>query len=500
MTSPRAIIDIGSNTVRMVIYDGPPRAPTVLFNEKVTARLGKGVAEGGQLSEKAMASALSALRRYAALLRLRGVSEWQCVATAAVRDATNGAEFLKQVAALNLEPRLLSGEEEALASARGVIAAFPGAKGVVGDLGGGSLELVDIDGKSCSHGVSMPLGTLQLAQLRSLHGNKFKQKAHEILARTEWTEPRKLPLYLVGGSFRALARYAMHQASWPLDDPHGYAIDPQLAHELEGLTGAGKVAGNVPGLSRSRLAALPDAAALLSILVEEIAPSQLVFSSWGLREGLLNARLGEAAQAQDPLLAGIASFCAKLGISASTASMVAGWTVQAGPEAQSGNERLRLAATMLSLASLQVEPNLRAEHAMDWALRKRWSGIDSRGRALLAMATLANTGRLEAPDSLVRLASPEDLREAAGWGLAIRLCRRFGGCSPQSLSGSALHIAEGELVFSVRKPLDALVSQPIDRDLAQLAGWLGLKPNLRILAKDAKFDRSEIRTHRRTAF
>jgi exopolyphosphatase/guanosine-5'-triphosphate,3'-diphosphate pyrophosphatase len=100
------------------------------------------VAENGKLSAKSMASAFGALRRFAALLRLQGVKDWQCVATAAVRDAANGTAFLQQIAALELEPRLLTGEEEALASARGVMAAFPGARGVVADLGGGSLELV----------------------------------------------------------------------------------------------------------------------------------------------------------------------------------------------------------------------------------------------------------------------------------------------------------------------------------------------------------------------
>ena len=126
-TAEQAIIDIGSNTVRLVIYGGPARAPAVLYNEKVTARLGKGVAEDGKLSEKAMGTVLAALGRFEALLRLRGVKKVQTVATAAARDASNGPAFLARVAALGLNPRLLSGEEEAVTSARGVLAAFPGA-------------------------------------------------------------------------------------------------------------------------------------------------------------------------------------------------------------------------------------------------------------------------------------------------------------------------------------------------------------------------------------
>ena len=485
MDEPRAIIDIGSNTVRLVIYDGPPRAPVVLFNEKVTAKLGKGVAENGRLSAKSKATALRALGRYATLLRLKGVSDLQCVATAAVRDATNGAAFLARVAALQLDPRLLSGEEEALASARGVMAAFPGARGVVADLGGGSLELVDIDGPTCSHGCSMPLGTLRLTQLRAQGGARFTREVHRILVGADWAGEHDLPLYLVGGSWRAMARMAMHLDDWPIQDPHGYELAPERALTLARSIGSGKLIGEVPGLSRGRLAALPDAVALLSVLVREIRPSRLVFSSWGLREGLLYAQLDPATQAQDPLLAGIARFCAMLGVPAETAAMVAGWTVEANPLADTGGERLRLAATMLSLASMQVEPNRRPDQAVDWALDKRWIGIDASGRAVLAMTALANTGRPVIPEGLARLASQASLRDAVAWGLAIRLCRRFSGCSPQALAASGLSVEPGVLALSVRKPFDSLMSESIARDLAMLAEWLGLTPETRILTTEA---------------
>jgi exopolyphosphatase / guanosine-5'-triphosphate,3'-diphosphate pyrophosphatase len=485
MDEPRAIIDIGSNTVRMVIYGGPARAPTVLFNEKVTAKLGKGVAENGKLSAKSMASALNSLRRFAALLRLKGVTDWQCVATAAARDASNGAAFLKEVAALGLEPRLLSGEEEALASARGVMVAFPGARGVVADLGGGSLELVDIAGASCAHGISLPLGTLGLSRLRAAGGAQFSAGVHRLLAGADWAGEHSQPLYLVGGSWRALARYAMHLESWPLDDPHGYAMAPEKALTLARSIGAGRTVANASGIPPSRLASLPDAAALLGVLVREIRPSRLVFSSWGLREGLLNGRLSEEVRAQDPLLAGVTAFCEALGLSASTASMVAGWTAIANPRAGNSGEPLRLAAILLTLASMLVEPNMRAGQAVNWALRKRWTGIDASGRAVLAMAALANAGRTAVPERLGRLASPEELREASAWGLAIRLCRRFSGCSPDALSASALSCTDSQLILSVRQPLDALVSNIVERDLALLAGWLGKAPRIDIVAADA---------------
>lgn len=201
-----------------------------------------------------------------------------------------------------------------------------------------------------------------------------------------------------------------------------------------------------------------------------------MFSSWGLREGLVYASLKPDARLQDPLLAGVAAFTEDRGSPVSLATMVAGWTARANPTGKPGRENLRLAATILAIASLQIEPNLRTEHAVDWALRKRWIGIDSEGRAMLAAAVLANGGRSSGALGLDRLAPSESLREATIWGQAIRLCRRLTGGSPLSLSGSWLGTSGDRLVLSVRLPLAALFTEAIEKDLRTLARSLDLKP------------------------
>lgn len=482
----RAIVDIGSNTVRLVIYGGPPRAPVILINEKVTAKLGRRIAETGMLSDKGMASALAALARYAALIQIMGVPDVEVVATAATRDAANGATFLDQVRALGLDPRQLSGEEEAMTSAMGVMAAFPGAIGVVCDLGGGSLEMVEIDGDSCERGVSVALGTLLLPQLRKEGPAKFARKVAETLSTAQWSGGNGLPLYLVGGACRALSHYAMQALRWPLDDPHGFELAPETAIELcEALAREGSAAPQVSGLSSSRLASLPDAAALLGILVGEMRPSRLVFSSWGLREGLAYRHLDKAARAQHPLLAGVSAFIRDRGCSAPLGAMVAGWTASASPAGSHAKEQLRLVATMLALASLQIEPNLRAEHVADWALRKRWIGLDAEGRAMLAAALQANGGRTNYSEKLGRLANQASLREAIAWGQAIRLCRRFTGCSAACLSSSSLAVEDGQLILAVREPLAALYNEGTEKDLRLLAETLALQPVFKSLPADA---------------
>ena len=236
----------------------------------------------------------------------------------------------------------------------------------------------------------------------------------------------------------------------------------------------------IPGIAGARLAALPNTAALLAVLIRSLQPGRLVFSSWGLREGVLWDSMAPAVRLQDPLVTGAAAFTSEYGIAAGTAAMVAGWSGAASlPEAGPNSERLRLAATMLCLATAMVEPNLRGDLARDWALRKRWIGASPAERAMLAAAMIANTGRSELPPELARLAAPAQLREAQAWGFAVRLCRRFSGTTAQGISGSALRIDGASLVLEVQPQIAVLVNEGVERDLRILATHLGLKPEVR---------------------
>ncbi|HEY6814114.1 MAG TPA: Ppx/GppA family phosphatase [Croceibacterium sp.] len=476
----RAVIDIGSNTVRLVVYRGSQRVPEVWLNERVAAKLGRELVTTGRMPDKAMDEALAALARYAAILRDHGVEDVQTVATAAVRDATNGAEFLARVHALGLAPRLLDGEEEATASAFGVIGAFPGARGTVADLGGGSLELVMVEQGGCHDGVSLPLGTLRLPALQAKGAAAFRKAVEKEMAKAGWAAAHPGPLYMVGGTWRALAAFALRSDNHPLTDPHAFSLSTaeadEVARRVARLEPA--VLASIQGVGATRAAGLPDAAAMLRIMLAELEPEGVVFSSWGLREGLLFQRLGAAERRQDPLLAGVTQFAAPRGSSATLATMIAAWTAAASRG--EGSERLRLAATILALASAQVEPNWRARHAFEWAMDKRWLGIGPEGRAQLAAALLAACGKIAPPPELERLASWDLLSEAVGWGLAIRLCRRIGAASRMSLMSSALRREDERLVLWIDPARAQLVTDPVTNDLRNLAQWLGLEPEVRV--------------------
>lgn len=477
----RAIIDIGSNTVRLVVYGGTMRAPTVVLNEKVTAKLGREIASTGRLADEAMAMALRGLKRFVLLLADLGIKDIETVATAAVRDAANGPEFAEQLRAIGLSPRVISGEEEALLSAHGVIGAFPDARGIVADLGGGSLELVRVaDGRTDSAS-TLPLGTLRLPDHRGKNRGDMKKSLDKVIRKGGWDLSGRAPaengaLYLVGGTWRAMAVYAMAAQAYPLSDPHGFTLDAAAAQALA-VTLAGSesdVLKSRERISSMRAEKLPDAAVLLQALLARLAPEKVVFSSWGLREGLLYDRLPDHTKAQDPLLAGVAVFASGRGTAPTLATRMAAWTLDAAPARAHGSERLRLAATMLALAAMQIEPNIRLPQAINWALHKRWIGVDGKGRAMLAAAIAANGNQQALPPEVRALASEDAIEEAVRWGLALRLARRLGAQSPRSLEASRLRVEGGTLVLELAKSHEALFGAPTEKDMKLLAGRLGL--------------------------
>ncbi|MEE4288215.1 MAG: Ppx/GppA family phosphatase [Erythrobacter sp.] len=489
-TASRAIIDIGSNTVRLVVYGGSMRAPTVLLNEKVTARLGRDIGRTGMLADEAVEIALTGLARFVLLLGDLDVRDVTTVATAAVREASNGPQFVEQLRALGLDPRILSGEEEAILSAHGVAGAFPGASGLVADLGGGSLELVNLAAGEVSDPVSLPLGALRLPDYRpkgDAKGDKMRSALEKAITKGAGKRASGATLYLVGGTWRAMAVFAMQSASHPLSDPHGselsvkhtLAITRALTDETTDSLKARE------RISPMRAEKLPDAAILLQAMIAALEPARIVFSSWGLREGLLYDRLPPEARAQDPLLAGISTFAALRGAPPMLSARMASWTIDAAPAREHGSERLRLAATMLALASMQIEPNIRLPQAIDWALHKRWIAIGGAERAMLAAAISANGNVLDLDGRVRALASEAALDEAINWGLSIRLARRLGARSRRSLDTSRLLVCGDDLVLRIGESHAALASGPVEKDMKLLAGRLNLSPRVDIVADDA---------------
>lgn len=486
-TPGRAIIDIGSNTVRMVIYGGTMRAPTVLLNEKVTAKLGRDIASKGVLADEAIDLAMRGLRRFALLLRDLKIDDVETVATAAVREASNGKAFIADLKSLGFKPKIITGEEEAQLSANGVMGAFPGARGTVADLGGGSLELVRLGKEGPYEPASLPLGTLRLPDFRGDSRSAMRKALEKALKKGVPDIPKGEPLYLVGGTFRTMAVYAMQEEGHPLSDPHGFEMSPEQAQRLIGKALANETVETLKArnrISSMRAEKLPDVSVLAEAMLSRLEPSRIIFSSWGLREGLIYASLPKHTKTRDPLLAGISVFADQRGAPATLAARIASWTVDAAPARKHGSERLRMAAISLALASMQIEPNIRLPQATDWALHKRWLAISGKERAMLAAAIEANGNAVDLPNDVTALADEEALDEAICWGLSVRLARRLGASSPRSLQESRLQVTDDKLTLTLAQSQGDLLGLSTEKDMKLLASRLGLDWTVKTVPDD----------------
>jgi len=473
--APVAIIDIGSNSVRLVVYSGATRIPSIIFNEKVLAGLGRAV---GAIDAAAEARALAALDRFRILVGQMNVVRTRVVATAAVREASNGAAFLARVRSLGFDPEVLSGEEEGKRAGQGVISAIPDADGIVGDLGGGSLELVDVSGGKVGRRASLPLGVFRLDALIEREGSFAKAVAQAVAGAGFEGAAAGRPFYLVGGSWRTLARLDMALTGHPLPITHQHVLPidrPRALREVLGKIDKAEVR-DIPSVSLSRFPTLPNANRLLDALVKSLDPGGLIVSSFGIREGLLYDELSAEERALDPLIEAAREAGAGLGRFAQHGDVLDAWIAPAFDDSPR-LARLRLAACMLADIAWAAHPDFRAERGIDMALHGNWVAIDAPGRVMLAQALFCNFGGgrdLPYP-ATAALCGPDELRRASTWGFAMRLAQRLSGGVAGGLQRSRLRRAGGALRLEVDGKDAALLGETVERRLKALAGEMGLK-------------------------
>ncbi len=479
-----AIIDIGSNSIRLVVYQGPPRAPLVLFNEKVMAGLGRDLMSSNTIPAEAMDRARAALARFVALARTMDVARLTTVATAAVRVAENGHDLIAHAESLGIEVRVLSGDEEARTAGLGVLAGIPDAEGIVGDLGGGSLELVRVAAGEVRERASFPLGVLRIPALRDDSEDALDRHVGAVLRDAGWIDAgRGQPFYLVGGSWRALARLDMHEAAYPLPILHQYEMTPETVARLGDMVAhADKTRLRaVPELSSARVPTLGDAAAMLSLLLRYLGSRTTIVSAFGLREGLLHAALDEAARAEDPLIVAAREEGRRLGRFAEHGDLLDRWITPLFGEEPADLARLRRTACLLADVGWHANPEFRAERGLDAALHGNWVAIDARGRALIAQALYTSLGGgTGSPRPLGDLASKEDLALAIRWGLAIRLGQRLSAGIAEPLRRSRLGVARNAVTLTLAEDDAALYGETVERRHKALASRFGKEPLLMI--------------------
>ena len=397
------------------------------------------------------------------------------VATAAIRDAADGPDFVREVDRIGFDCNVLSAEEEATLAGSGVISGIPEADGIVGDLGGGSLELVDVAEGRASGGISTPLGVLRLDPGAS--GERAARKALKAALKSSSLkeQARGRSFYMVGGSWRALARIDMLATEFPLPITHQYRMKPARAKELRKLirTLDPRLAG---AAAPPRLASSPVAAMLLEMLVDELEPKQLVVSTYGIREGMLYADLKPTLRRIDPLLEEARHAGGGEHRFGQHGDLLDEWIAPLfdDPPAM---RRLRQASCLLADVAWQANPGFRADRGIEMALHGNWVAVNPAGRVIMAQALSANFGRDRLPDErLAELCKDEQLRRANVWGLAMRLGQRLSGGVGSVLERTTLGTRNGAIELSVRRGDEALIGDQVERRFLRLAEALGCKP------------------------
>ncbi len=472
-----AVVDLGSNSVRLVVFESSGGGPLTIFNEKAVLRLGRGLQQTGRLNEEGVAQARAVMVRYGAIAAAMDANPFEVLATAAVRDASNGPAFVASLQALlpGVPIRVLAGEEEAALSADGVLGGIPGADGILADIGGGSLEVLRLASGKRGFGRTLRLGVIRLSDRAEGDLARARTIADEDIGAQGWlSEGAGRSLYLVGGAFRALARIEMARTGYPLHIVHHYVAEAESVRALTAeLSEAGRrTLEKLPGAPRRRVEDLPFAAIALRRLLRATGARRVVFSANGIREGWFN-RLFPLAE--EPMLAGARDLALRYGRDPALPQALIAWTDPLFESEPVASARLRACACWLSDVGSHDHPDYRAEQAFLRVLRQPGLALDHPARAFLA-TTLAVRYEAE-PDAPFLLPfrfllDAAAQRRAVQLGLALRLAYTLSAGTVDLLRAASVTLNAGRLTLRLVEGSGVFGGESVTRRLDRLASAL----------------------------
>ena len=476
-----AVVDVGSNSLRLVVFERLGGALLPLLNEKVMCGLGRGIAASGRLNAEGMALAYPNLQRFIALARALGVDHLAIIATAAVREASDGRAFAAEIEhQCGVPVRIVDGAEEGRLSAAGVLAGNPSADGVVGDLGGGSVELVPVSGPArlIGGGISLPLGPLRLAEFGDNRRALLDAIDRAVERSPLLNSAAGKSLYLVGGAWRAIARLHMEQSRYPLHIIHQYTVARRSAEAFLDLIGgiSRRSLERIGGLSRRRLEAVPLAAIILRRLIAAGRPERIVFSAFGLREGYAYGLLPSEPRS-DPLIGACVGMALTQSRWHSDGDRLQRWIAPLFPNLPPSRQRLHRAACWLSDIAWTEHPDYRAEQAFYRTLRMPVAAIGHPERGFIACALHARYGGAADDPIKTAIAGLLDESEAAqarGLGLGLRLAYTLCGGALDLLEQVELKRQGAALLLELPASGNLFIGEAVQRRLDALGRALGL--------------------------
>ncbi len=471
------VMDVGSNSVRLVVYDVRGRAMQPRFNEKVLAGLGRGLASTGKLHKDGVEIAIAALSRFASITRAQEVEALFAFATAAVREASDSKEFVERVKKeTDITLRILSGTDEARFAAEGVLAGTPGVDGVAGDLGGSSLELARLGGGRYEGGSTYPLGPLALDTGGAFNEDKVMSRVKEVLSGAAELKKSGDTFFAVGGAWRAIGTLHMELTRAPLHMLQNYEMEAgELLKLLSDLLAGKKHTDILLEVAKRRAITIPYAAAVLKTVIELGKFKSVMISSYGVREGIVFEGMDAAERLEDPLDAGIEALIADEQ-AAEFGRALAEWASEAAPYTL--NPRLSSAACRLVDIGALLHPDHRADLAFDLVARAPLPGLSHRDRAALALAVASRFRKGVRNEVSEKLLDVHTAGKARALGALMRLAADFSGRSATLLKHARLTCDGDTLSLKVSTPYRALVSESVERRLEQAADELDMDYSL----------------------
>lgn len=481
------MVDVGSNSVRMVVFEGHCRSPAIVFNEKVMCGLGASLQQTGALDPEGKVRAMGALRRFAALAPGLHVGALTGVGTAAIRDAVDGPAFRDLVAEeTGIRLSIASGADEARLAAQGVLYGNPRADGVVIDLGGASLEFTRLVQGRVTAGTSTSLGPLRLNPfLLKSEDAFFDEVALQLDALGDDYLLDGGTLYLVGGSWRALARIHMIRTGYPIEVIHEFTMTCSETDDLCRFAAGSQPEDllALPGVSATRVGFMPLAARLLTKVVEKINPDRLQMSGFGLREGVCLENLPESIRVQDPLIAACQEQEVRRSRAPGFGAELADWLLMALPTRNGREARLIRAAAHLADVNWRTHPDFRADGCWETVTRTSITDLGHEGRVWLGSALISRyksraRRRLEQLPEIGLLAEGE-LDRAERVGLGLRLGITLSGAAPGVLPHTSLVTEDDQLILEIDAEIRGYAGEEVEKRLSQLARAMELDWELR---------------------